>query len=288
MGNIGILKEVKKKYPSDIHPQALFTDLNNTYNFPGLFYIDIYPFGEPMVLITNPDVARQVQTSPDVDRHPVFKEVLKGLVGDHGLFSTYGEEWRQQRALFGPAFAMSNLLSLIPGMIEETLIFIDLLTKKAVSGETFSMYQQVAGVTLDAIGRSTINLRLRTQTEHSEIGDAFTKGLKWAPSGATDPWWKILFGKYYLQYYTNKLDKLLGKVIREHFKNAGKGGSEKSMLDLALKGYLNEKGTTYKGSLAGIHEDKEFMTMALDKYVIVPPPAYANYYHSSDHTLPNT
>jgi cytochrome P450 len=142
-----------KKYPADLHPQSLFTDLANERNYRGIFYMDMYPFTDSLVFITDPALALQVQTSPDFHRHPFVEGFLGGLVGTKSIFATAGHEWQRQRSWFAAAFSMTHLLTLVPGMIEESIVFKEKLTKFAVSGEVFSMNDAAIRLTIDVIAR---------------------------------------------------------------------------------------------------------------------------------------
>jgi cytochrome P450 len=255
--------EAMKKYPPGIHPQPLFTDLANEHNFKGLYYLDLYPFSDSFVFITDPALAAQVQTSQFI-RHPFTVGYLGGLVGTKSIFSTAGMEWQRQRSWFSPAFSMSHLLTLVPGMIEETLAFKEKMTKYAVSGEVFPMMDATIKLTIDVIARSVGDIKLKSQTEHSEIQEQFTKALDWT-AGQTEPIWKRILSPFKMRYHTNKLDSLLGKVIKEKYNRTSEDGVDKSILDLALKGYMKDNGRLNDLKNGRADLDKDFMKVALDK-----------------------
>ncbi|RFU35497.1 hypothetical protein B7463_g859, partial [Scytalidium lignicola] len=262
LGNLKVMGEALKKYPSDFHPMPMFTDIGNEYGFRGLYYMDIYPFGEPLVFIIHPEVAAQVQNSSNFYRHPYATEFLGGIVGTKSIFTTQGAEWHQQRSWFASAFSMSQILALVPGMIEETLIFREILTRDAVSGDVFAMNDRAMRLTIDVIGRSVGNIRLNSQTQYSPIQDAFMHAIGWT-AGQTAPLWKKILSPMMMSWYTSKLDRLLGKVIKERYASGADDGPTKTILDLALKGYQKDHG---KLSATGYTADKDeqFMKIALD------------------------
>ncbi|KAH8799811.1 cytochrome P450 [Xylogone sp. PMI_703] len=262
LGNLKVMGEALKKYPSDFHPMPLFTELGQQYGYKGLYYMDLYPFSEPMVCIIDPEVAAQVQNSPNFYRHPFASEFLGGIVGKKSIFTTNGAEWHQQRSWFAPAFSTAQILTLVPGMIEETLVFREILTKNAVSGEVFSMNDKAMRLAIDVIGRSVGNIRLHSQTQYSLIQDAFMQAIGWT-AGQTEPLWKKILSPVMMNWYTRKLDRDLSKVIRDRYASRADDGPTKTILDLALKGYQKDHG---KISAAGrtADQDKEFMQIALD------------------------
>jgi cytochrome P450 len=264
LGNLKVLGELMKKYPPDSHPQSIFTDLARDRNYQGIFYMDLYPFSESLAIIIDPELATQVQHSPDFHRHPFVDSYLGGLVGTKSVFSTKGTEWQRQRAWFSPAFSLSHLLTLIPGMIEECLVFKEKLTKYAVSGEVFSLNNAATLLTIDVIARSVGDLRLKSQTEHNEIQVHFSAATSWT-AASTAPWWQRLRSRYMLNYHTKKLDKLLGDVIKEKYSRTSEDGVDKSILDLALKGYMKDSGRLDELKKGRIDMNKDFMKIALDK-----------------------
>jgi cytochrome P450 len=128
-----------------------------------------------MVIITDPAVAAQVQTA-SFPRHPFIKSFLKGILSTKSVFSAVGAEWQRQHSWFAPAFSMQHLLTLVPGMIEETM---ENLKKYAVSGQVFKMNDETSHLAIDIISRTVENIRLKSQSEYSPIQDAFTKAITW-------------------------------------------------------------------------------------------------------------
>ncbi|KAF8848019.1 cytochrome P450 [Acephala macrosclerotiorum] len=265
LGNLAIMGEAMKNYPADMHPQPLFTELANEYKFDGLYYMDLYPFSEPFIFILDPELALQVQSQPNLfPRHQFSVNFLGGIVGKKSIFSTMGKEWQQQRSWFAPAFAMSHLLTLVPGMIEEVLVFKEKLTKSAVKGETFSMNDEAMKLAIDLIGRNVGDIKLRSQIGYSPIQDSFSSAIEWT-AGVTEPWWKKVLSPVMMRWYTGKLDRELRKVIEERYRErAGEDRVDKSILDLALRGYNKEKGKLGGEKMVRADLDGEFMQIALD------------------------
>jgi hypothetical protein len=119
-------------------------------------------------------------------------------------------------------------------------------------------------LTIDVIARSVGDIRLKSQTEYSAIQDHFAGAVEWS-AGHTDPMWKKILSPYMMNRHTKKLDALLGEVIKEKYNRTSEDGVDKSILDLALKGYLKDNGRLddLKTGRADLNED--FMKIALDK-----------------------
>ncbi|RDW89675.1 hypothetical protein BP6252_01707 [Coleophoma cylindrospora] len=260
LGNLKVIGEWIKKYPADSYPQAMFVDLANAYNFHGLYYMDLYPFGKPMLFITDPALVVQIQSQP---RHRRTLSFLRGLVGSKGIFSSRGSEWAAQRSWFSPAFSAANILTLIPGMVDETLVFREKLTQLASSQQKFSMMDLALRLAIDVIGASGFGIRLKSQTEDCEIFNALNAATAWT-SGQTASFWHKLLSPYMMDWNTWKLDRLLGEVIQEKYAGKMEDNTSKSILDLALKGYQKDNGRLEKGS--DITKDPKFMQVALDNF----------------------
>jgi cytochrome P450 len=232
----------------------------------GLFYLDTYPIAEPIVVIVDPDVAKQIQTSPKMfTRHPEALQYLKEVLGAKGIFFTHGETWSRTRGWFKPAFSMSHLLSLVPGgMVEETLVFKEILTELAASKQRFRMFDLLQRLTFDLIGRTVADVRTKSQTEYSAVQVSHSNATRAIP-GKSDSIWKRLTKSITFYWSIRNLNKYLLKMIRDKYKNEREDDRDMSILDLALRGYSRDKGTLDGGNMARADLDHEFMEIALDK-----------------------
>ena len=61
------------------------------------------------------------------------------LVGVNNLVSMEGQLWKTWRRIFNPGFSASHLMTLVPGIVEDTLIFCDILRQHAEKGDLFAM-----------------------------------------------------------------------------------------------------------------------------------------------------
>jgi cytochrome P450 len=127
-------------------------------------------------------------------------DFLGGLVGTDSIFSTHGKEWQQQRSWFAPAFSLTHLLTLVPGMIEETLVFKEKLTQLAVSQKEFSMNDELTRLTIDVIGRSVGDIKLNSQSSYSGIQHSFEKAIDWCV-GQANPWWQRALRPFMVRWY---------------------------------------------------------------------------------------
>ena len=55
------------------------------------------------------------------------------------MITLEGERWRRLRKMFNPAFSQGHLEKLVPGIVEEALVFVQKLDEIAKTGEEILM-----------------------------------------------------------------------------------------------------------------------------------------------------
>jgi len=78
-----------------------------------------------------------------------LKVSRQGLVG----YSMEGQMWKTWRGIFNPGFSVSHLMTLTPGIVEETGTFCDTLQTHVQNQTLFRMKDMTDNLTLDVIGR---------------------------------------------------------------------------------------------------------------------------------------
>ena len=64
---------------------------------------------------------------------------LKRIIGKTSMVAIGGNHWKRVRKMFNPAFAPSHLDTLIPAIVEESMVFVDKLKSVAGNGEVVKM-----------------------------------------------------------------------------------------------------------------------------------------------------
>jgi cytochrome P450 len=149
-----------KKIPKAAHKTLMFSDIVRDY-FPeqGCCYLDLWPFSYPFLMVMSPTLATQAtQTSKGTacQRPPRLDDFFKPLAGGPNLFDLPERDWKPWRTVFNKAFSSDSLSSLIPGMIEETFTYLEVLRKYAATGELVQLDKVTLRFTIDFIGRSTL------------------------------------------------------------------------------------------------------------------------------------
>lgn len=140
--------------PPDLHPHSFPYFLQKKY--PGLgpvFYLDNWPFSYPLCAVVDPDVAYQATQQHSLPKHSINKEYIEPLVGKYNMLTLEGRLWKQWRSIFNPSFASGHVIDLVPKIIEDSLIFCEMLSMHAEKSDIFSLEEVTTNLTIDVIGR---------------------------------------------------------------------------------------------------------------------------------------
>ena len=125
----------------------------------GIFYLDMWPLSPLFQAVVSPTAAITVtQTNPRLaTRKPdLLPEVFKPLAGGSNLFDMPEAEWRSWRNVFSKGFSAENFLMLVPGIVQQSLVYVESLRQHAFDGDTFSLDQMTVRFTMDLIGKTIL------------------------------------------------------------------------------------------------------------------------------------
>ncbi|KAF1979709.1 cytochrome P450 52A11 [Bimuria novae-zelandiae CBS 107.79] len=242
-------------------------------DFPPVLLVDMRPVEKfLLLLIFDNEVAEQVtkpskQYSTSMPKHPSI-QTLAPLVGARSLVTTDGEEWKGLRKRILPGFQPHHLLSLVGAILDKTETFIELMEKKAATGEEFRLEEYTTNLVFDIIGIVTFNMDLNAQIEGKQsdvlltyraLSNAFNK----RPFGAK--WWKeyLTQNEREIRRLDAKLDNILKEEIKKQHKDllANPDTTSRSVATLSLHGIpkltpqiLQQTSDTLRGFLFAGHD----------------------------------
>jgi sterigmatocystin biosynthesis cytochrome P450 monooxygenase len=147
------------KLPKDIHGHVLPHQIRlKLPDLDPVFYIDTWPFGPPMLVITAPDQAYQITQAHSLPKFHALRDYMRPMTGGNDMITMEGKEWKTWRNVFKSGFSSGHLMTLVPTMIDEMSTFCAVLRDLARKHETFSMDQVATGLSLDIIGRVVLYL----------------------------------------------------------------------------------------------------------------------------------
>jgi cytochrome P450 len=104
------------------------------------------------VLTVDEDVAYKAQTTDNLPKALEVYRKLKPLLGPQSILTLEGDHWYKLRKMFNPAFSQGHLETLVPGIIEETLIFVKLLNDTARGGDVLLMLNALTVNSINFLG----------------------------------------------------------------------------------------------------------------------------------------
>ncbi|KAL8685884.1 MAG: hypothetical protein Q9218_007489, partial [Villophora microphyllina] len=269
-GNLITMGKAAAAYPPNTHPHMYPHWLRKQFPELGsVFYIDVWPVAAPMLIILDPAVAAQVIVQHSLPKHYSTREYVYPLIGSKNLVTLEGKEWKRWRGMFNPGFASAHLMSLVGGMVADTVQFTKILSDYAAQGKVFQLEDAATRLTVDIIGDVTLDMPLQAQTTENKLVNAFRNQLNWMPIPNDlnlfrkyNPW-KFVQHRMNTRIMNNYLDDLLEKrfAVRQQEEKARTNKRNKPIIDLALDAYLNETQQSEVSSLPA-----PFKRSAIDQF----------------------
>ncbi|QRD06144.1 hypothetical protein JI435_147110, partial [Parastagonospora nodorum SN15] len=248
-GHLIVLKEAIQSLPRNTVMHVVVRRIAES--FPGgIFYLNLWPFNAPIMVVANPYVASQVEAA-FLDKPANICDTLEIINGGPSLLTMHGSTWKKWRALFNPGFAAGYITGLSPAIAEEVAVFCKLLQDRAEKGEVFPLEEHTLRLTFDIIARVTLGARLYYQTQGSALADCLRRQVYWTQFGTTfNPIRRYLSPRPLVQKYNSyRMNQYLDKEIDKRFEElaSSRGNSAKnsrsqsrSIIALAMDKYLND------------------------------------------------
>ena len=78
---------------------------------------------------------------------------MRPLADNQDLVSLEGPTWKKWRNVYNPGFSASHLISLVPLIAEQVLVFCDILRERTKEKAVFPLEEATMNLTMDTIGR---------------------------------------------------------------------------------------------------------------------------------------
>ncbi|KAF2485382.1 cytochrome P450 [Neohortaea acidophila] len=234
--------EVAKQHPKRAAAQTLMHPVAEKYDLGDYFYLDVWPFGWPMLIILNTDMMNEIEVKTSLPKHPATDQVIRHTGGPGNLVSAEGQTWKRWRSAFNPGFSASHLMTLVPAIVDQCSIFCNTLTRHAERQDLFRMDPETTKLTIDIIGKVALDLDFRSQKEPNELVDTFVNQLRWMNIGVQPSIQSFLDFRAPImrRYNTWKMDRYITKRLTERVATRTSRGKGKAVIDLALESYLKD------------------------------------------------
>jgi hypothetical protein len=111
------------------------------------FYLELWPLALPQLMINHPELVAQSKRT--FDKGLLVREYLVPLLGEDGMFSATGHDWKISRRLFNPDILHGN------EWVDDCRIFRQKLTEHATK-DIFSFEELCAKLIFNTITRITL------------------------------------------------------------------------------------------------------------------------------------
>ena len=165
LGHLLCLPPILKRLPLQSQQPDAFTVLVRDFiKLDGLFYLDLRPFSNPLLVVTSPPLATQSCQQHALAKPHILKPFFQPLAGGDNTFIINGAERKRSRALFNSGFNANCLLGQLGHILEETVVYVEIMRERAKKGSIFSSDEVTLWFTLDCIGAVTLLYLTRSPT----------------------------------------------------------------------------------------------------------------------------
>jgi cytochrome P450 len=252
-GHLPAYVKMAKEFPRDAHSNITLNALANEHNLvdPGCFYVDAYPIrNDRQLIITSPEVAAQVVKA---DKHPFISNVFGSVLGRNTMAVSNGSTWKSMRATFAASFAPSNLLSMMPAILDESELFVNVLTNAASKdgGYVGSLSHMIQTLSFDLVCRLVLGKRMLSQIKECELADLLHAAAELPKPASLNPLesinvFRISAQRRYERVTKEVIDEMILERWYEVKKIIDKPESQQSrfIIDMALKAALRSGNLT--------------------------------------------
>ena len=145
--------------PKNAHYQSTFGDVaREHFCKEEVFYLDLWPVSGPSFGVVSPHMATQIHTNPamSMQRPKLLPRFFRPICGGPSMFDLPEQNSRPWRAVFSKGFSTDHILSLVPGMVDETLVYCDTLRALARQDSMIYLDSTILRSTIDVIGKTKL------------------------------------------------------------------------------------------------------------------------------------
>ncbi|KAK4935590.1 hypothetical protein LTR10_023384 [Elasticomyces elasticus] len=277
-GHLPIAGECRELFPPQVHMQSWANYIRKKYDMGDVFYVDWWPLGPRWLFVADPELtSKYITTGQSLRKSHLTTSYLKRLLGKFNMVILEGQQWKFLRSIFNPGFSASHLITLVPYIVDATVVFLDILREKARTNELIKLDFYSTRYTIDIIGKIVMETDFDSQTRDHPIVTTFRRQVELMPvSTSITPLLDFsLINEIKLWRNERKLDALIGAEIdkrialrnqeRQSAQPSEKKDRKRSVVDLALDAYDKETAGTSGSKTSSTNElMASFRTTAID------------------------
>ncbi|KAI1207438.1 vera protein [Annulohypoxylon truncatum] len=176
-GHLRILFDYVRAHPPDASIYILHDWLAENYSryffeplngVPPVVYLDLWPVAPAFALVYDAVAATQFTRVNNLPKFVAADEYIRPLTSNLDIITAKSQLWKSWRTRLNPGFSSRNILALLPNLIEEVSVFVDVLQGLSGGanewGPVFPLLERTMNLTFDIICRATL---LHEQTNES-------------------------------------------------------------------------------------------------------------------------
>ena len=247
-GHLLYLKTFLDRLPKGAHYQYGFATIaREEFNHTGAFYMDLWPMSGLFLTVVSPKIGVEItQGNPRLtsERPLLLRRFLKPITGGLTIFDLGEKEWKPWRAAFNKGFQTEHIMSLVPNMVEETMVYADTLKDLAAKGEMCQLDPITLRFTIDMIGRTILNTSLGAQKGYNALADSMLSQIRWHNPGAEiNPFSQLDFVRAFVHWNNGRrMDQYIGAELDkryQEYKADPNSKASRSAMDLVLQAYMS-------------------------------------------------
>ncbi|KAL4768040.1 cytochrome P450 monooxygenase [Aspergillus nidulans var. acristatus] len=223
LGHLKIYSNLAQSGPPDRDYDHIFSEIHEILGRPPLVLIDYRPICRPVLFIASHEIAEQISRPTKLFRSSVPKldlSYLKPIIGRTSMLSAEGDEWRALRKTFSPWFSLQHLMTLLPAIVDKTMVFINHLDRLSDSRDEVSLVSLTMNLMFDIIGAAILDVDLNAQhmdpCQRGEAVRAFTELLNaYWDDKIHLPWWCKLPSELKRRHRAKRVDRILRSIISQ-------------------------------------------------------------------------
>jgi len=140
---------------------------------------------------------------------------MKPFTGGLTIFDLDEAEWKPWRAVFNKGFHGDRIMSLVPGMVEETKVYAETLKDLAEKGEMCFLDPLTLRFAIDVIGKMILNSSLGSQRGYNPLADGMLGQSRWHnPNAEINPFSQLDFVRKFIHWKNGRqMDLYVGTEL---------------------------------------------------------------------------
>jgi cytochrome P450 len=249
LGHLTTLPRLLNQLPKGAQQSYCFGLLSREFaKSDNLFYIDLWPFSLPMIIVSTPALAHQVCHEYDLPKPDSLLPFFRPITGGLGLFMMNGEEHKSSRALFTPGFSANVILEHMGNIVDQAQVYVEQLREHGRKGDMFSLDDMTCWYMMDVIGSVCLDARLNSQREFNALASAMRNQIKGhIRDEELNPFIRYNPLRPVMEWYNGyRMDRYICAELDRRYQewkssNLTKLKTKKSVIDLAMADYMRER-----------------------------------------------